>query len=54
MSAYEIFYTYEGKQYSTVERSTKGWETHFLQNVVNCIESLVMAGAVITDLRKLY
>lgn len=54
MSAYEIFYIYEGKKYSVVERSTKGWESQFQQNVINRIESLVSSGAVITDLRKLY
>lgn len=53
MTAYEISYTYNGKQYTTVEQSTKGWEGMFLQQVLNRIESLVVAGAVITDLRKL-
>jgi hypothetical protein len=53
MKAYEISYTFNGKQYTTVERPTKGWESMFLQNVLNRIESLVMAGAIITDLKQL-
>lgn len=52
MTAYEITYTYNGKQYSVIEQPTKGWEGQFLQKVLNCIESLVMSGAVINDLRK--
>ncbi len=53
MTAFEITYTYNGKQYSTVEQPTKGWEGQFLQQVLNRIESLLMSGAVINDLRKL-
>jgi hypothetical protein len=53
MTTYEITYTYNGKQYSTVEQPTKGWEGQFLQKVLDRIESLVMSGAVINDLRKL-
>ncbi len=49
MKRYEIKYEYEGKQYSTVEQPTKGWEEQFLQKVLNCIESLTRAGAKIID-----
>lgn len=49
---YEIKYEYEGKEYTTVEQPHKGWEGDFLQNVLNRIESLTVAGAVVTDLRK--
>lgn len=42
---YEIFYIYEGKHYSIVEVK---------DDVINRIESLVSAGAVITDLIELY
>ena len=50
MKAYEIEYKINGKRYTVVEQPTKGWESQFLQKVLNRIESLVMAGAVITDL----
>ncbi len=51
--AYEITYEYCGKLHRTVEQQTKGWEGQFMQKVLNRIQSLVMAGAVITDLRKI-
>lgn len=51
--AYEIYYKINGKEYSTVETPIKGWESQFLQNVLNRIESLVMAGAVVTDLKTI-
>lgn len=44
---YEIKYEYEGKQYTTIEQSEKGWEGQFLQKVLNRIESLTEAGAKI-------
>lgn len=53
MKVYEIDYIYEGKKHTTVEQSKKGWEEQFPQQVLNAIESLVNAGAVITDLRKI-
>lgn len=51
--AYEIYYKINGKEYSTVETPIKGWESQFLQNVLNRIESLVMAGAVVTGLKTI-
>ena len=53
MKAYEIEYEINGKRYTTVERPEKGWEPQFLQKVLNRIESLVMAGAVVTDLKAI-
>lgn len=53
MKRYEIKYEYEGKQYTTVEQPTKGWEEQFLQNVLNRIESLTQAGAKIIDLERI-
>lgn len=47
---YEIVYEYEGEKASTVETPTPGFEANFAQNVLNVIEGLVRAGAVITDL----
>ena len=49
MRAYEITYKVNGKQYTTVEQPTKGWEGQFLQKVLNRIESITNAGAVVTD-----
>lgn len=53
MKAYEITYRVKGEIYTTVEQPTKGWESQFLQHVLNVIESLVCAGAVVTDLREI-
>ena len=50
MKAYEIEYQYNGERHIIVEPPTAGWEPQFLQNVLNRIESLVMAGAVVTNL----
>lgn len=50
MKIYEIKYTYNGKEYEVVEQPTKGWESQFLQKVINRIESLVNAGAVVTSI----
>lgn len=50
---YEITYNYNGKQYSTIEQPTKGWESQFLKKVLNRIESLTMSGAVITDVKEI-
>lgn len=56
MIGYEIQYKYEGKQYSTYEHPQKDQQgqppkkEQFLKQVLNRIESLVSAGAVITDL----
>lgn len=49
---YEIKYEYEGNEYTEIVQPIKNWEEQFLQNVLNAIESLTMAGAVIKDLRK--
>lgn len=48
MRAYEIEYKINGKRYTVVEQPTKGWESDFLQKVLNRIESIVNAGAVVT------
>lgn len=56
MTGYEIKYTYEGKQYSTYERAQKDQngrppkKDQFFKQVLDRIESLVSAGAVVTDL----
>jgi hypothetical protein len=50
---YEITYTYEGKCHTTIEQPTKGWEGQFLKKVLNRIESLVMSGAIITDVKEI-
>ena len=47
---YEITYEYEGNEHSIVEIPTEGFEEQFTQKVLNRIESIVKAGAVITDL----
>lgn len=52
MRVYVITYIYKGTQYDTVVRPTKGWESQFLQSVLYRIESLLMSGAVIKDLRE--
>ena len=44
----EIEYTYEGKEYSTVERENDGWEETYTQRVLNKIECITNAGAKIT------
>jgi hypothetical protein len=48
-----IEYKVNGKTYTTVEQPTKGWESQFLQKVLNRIESLVNAGAVVTGLTEI-
>ena len=53
MKYYEIEYKYNGKSYSTVVQPTKGWESQFLQKVLNHIESIVNAGAVVTALHEI-
>ena len=53
MKAYEIEYKIDGKCYTCVECPTKGWESQFLQNVLNRIESIVNAGAVVTRLTEI-
>lgn len=53
MKAYEIEYKINGKRYTVVEQPTKGWESQFLQKVLNRIESLVNAGAVVTGLAEI-
>ena len=53
MRAYEIEYMINGKRHTVVEQPTKGWESQFLQKVLNRIESLVDAGAVVTALAEI-
>lgn len=53
MMAYEIIYEVNGKRYACLVFPTKGWESQFLQNVLNRIESLVDAGAVVTGLNPI-
>ena len=53
MKAYVIEYRVNGKCHATIEQPTKGWESQFLQNVLNRIESLVNAGAVVTGLNEI-
>lgn len=50
MKAYEIKYKYEGKEHSTIEQPHKGWEGQFFKQVLDRIESLVSAGAIITGI----
>lgn len=54
MKAYEIEYKINKKTYTVVEQPVKGWESQFLQKVLNRIESIVNAGAVVTALREIY
>ena len=52
--AYVIEYKVNGKCYSRVEYPQEGWESQFLQQVLNRIESIVDGtGAVITNLYKI-
>jgi hypothetical protein len=53
MKAYVIEYKYNGKHHAVVEQPVKGWESQFLQQVLNHIESLVNAGAVVTGLNEI-
>lgn len=54
MKAYEIEYkTENGKRFTVIERPVKGWEGQFLQQVLNRIESIVNAGAVVTALNEI-
>lgn len=53
MKAYEIEYQVNGKRYTVVEQPMKGWEGQFLQQVLNRIESIVNAGAVVTALNEI-
>jgi hypothetical protein len=53
MKAYEIEYMYNGKHHTVVEQPIRGWEPQFLQQVLNRIESLVDAGAVVTALKQI-
>lgn len=52
--AYIIEYKINGKRYTVVERPREGWESQFLQQVLNRIESIVDGtGAVITAMNKI-
>lgn len=50
MKHYEISYIYNGKKHVVDVFPQKGWETQYHKNVLDKIESLVMAGAVIVDI----
>ena len=50
MKRYEITYKYNGEQHTIIEQPSKGWESQFLQQVLNRVESLVNAGAIIVDM----
>lgn len=50
MNGCQIEYTVNGKQYTVVEYPKKGWESQFLQQVLNRLESLIDSGAVVTEL----
>lgn len=50
MKKYEITYKYNEKDYTVTETPTKGFEAQFAQKVLNRIESLVDAGAIITKI----
>lgn len=50
MKHYEITYIYEGQKYATDVFPQKGWEAQYHKNVLDKIESLVSAGAVIIDI----
>lgn len=57
MRYYEIEYKVNGKTFTTVEIPTtndgkREMKDKFLQKVLNRIESLVMAGAVVTNLTE--
>ena len=45
----EITYKYKHETHVAVVRETKGWEVNYPWDVLNHIESLVSAGAVITN-----
>lgn len=49
MKHYEINYEYEGKQYTTTEQSNHDKKDEFYKRVLNRIESIVSAGAIITN-----
>lgn len=49
MKLYTIHYTYNGKGYATDEIQRKESDGEFAQRVLNRIESLTIAGAIITD-----
>lgn len=50
MKRYEITYKYNEKNHTVTEHQTKGFEAQFAQKVLNRIESLVDAGAIITKI----
>ena len=50
MKRYEITYEYNGKRHTIIEQPSKGWESQFLQQVLNRCESIVNAGAIIVDM----
>ena len=59
MRIYEITYKYDGKEHTTIEQPQKDGGIHpekksqYLYRVLNRIESLVQAGAVITDVKEI-
>lgn len=46
---YEIKYTYKGKKGTAIVIPVEGYESQFFESCVNRIDSLVHAGAKITD-----
>ena len=53
MIAYVIEYKVDGKTHATIEQPVKGFEGQFQQQVLNRIESIVNAGAVVTALNTI-
>ena len=50
MKHYEITYIYNGEAHTVDVFPQKGWESQYHQAVLNRIESLVAAGAIVTNL----
>ena len=53
MTVYVIEYKVDGKHHATIEQPVKGYEWQFPQQVLNRIESIVNAGAVVTALNTI-
>lgn len=58
MRMYKITYTYDGEEHTVYEQAQKDEKSlpektsNFLQRVLNRIESIVNAGAVVTDITE--
>lgn len=48
----EITYKYKGESHVTIVRECDTWASEYYRNVLNAIEQLVNAGAVITDVMR--